>query len=285
MFGMKVAENPAIMYVSEKYFVQSYSVPFFRQHLCDLNPRKSMKIQMLYGKLAQYYDLIYSSKDYKREVAHLRELILKYKKSHGEELLDVACGTGNHLKYLRDDFLCTGIDIHEEILDVAREHVKGVTFERGDMMTFDLDKTFDIIVCLFSSIGYVKTYSNLKRTLRNFVQHAKPGGVIIIEPWLTRADYRVGSPHMTVYDGEEIKIARLSVSQIEENISVIDMHYLIAEKDKGVQHFVDRHELGLFEIDETLEYMKEAGLRAEYQEQGFMEGRGVFIGVKKKDRI
>lgn len=37
---------------------------------------------------------------------------------------------------------------------------------------------------------------------------------------------------MTTFDGEDVKIARLRVSKIEGNISVMDMHYLIAEKNK-----------------------------------------------------
>ena len=34
------------------------------------------------------------------------------------------------------------------------------------MIDMDLGKKFDVITCLFSSIGYVKTYSNLEQTAR-----------------------------------------------------------------------------------------------------------------------
>jgi len=242
-----------------------------------------MKKQMLYSELAKYYDLIYSFKNYRKEANRIKALVSKYKESKENELLDVACGTGHHLNYLKDAFSCTGVDISPEILEVAKKNAEGVAFEEADMSTMNLGKRFDVITCLFSSIGYVKTYSNLRRTINTFARHLKKGGIMLIEPWFTKSTYMVGSPHISTYDGKEIKIARLNISEIRGNLSVMDMHYLIAEKDKGVKHFVDRHELGLFEVDETLRIMKAAGLQSKFLKHGLMQDRGMFVGIKKLD--
>jgi ubiquinone/menaquinone biosynthesis C-methylase UbiE len=241
---------------------------------------ESMKKQVLYGELARYYDLIYSFKDYRKEAVRVRALISKYGKSEGNQLLDVACGTGHHLNYLKDTFSCTGVDISGDILDVARKNVKGVVFEQADMTMLHLGREFDAITCLFSSIGYVKTYSNLRKTIRSFAEHLKKGGVLLIEPWFTKSAYVSGSPHMTTYDGKDVKIARLNISKSRGNVSVIDMHYLVAEKDRDVKYFADRHELRLFEVDETLKIMRSAGLRSRFLKRGLMQGRGMFVGTR-----
>ena len=240
-----------------------------------------MKTQLLYRDLARYYDLIYSQKDYKKEVKYIRALIHRYKKSKGNKLLDIACGTGRHLKYLKQWFSCIGVDLNEEILNVAKKNVTGVVFKKADMITLHLNKKFDVITCLFSSIGYVKTRANLQKTLQNFADHLKSGGVVIIEPWITPSEYREGSSHMETYDGEDIKIARLSVSNRKGNISIIDMHYLIAEKNKNVAYFVDRHELGLFEMNEMLECMSDAGFNVQFVKKGLAGNRGLYVGIKK----
>jgi len=240
-----------------------------------------MKKELLYGELARYYDLIYSFKDYKKEAVRIKALISKYRKSEGKELLDVACGTGHHLEYLKDEFSCIGVDISNKILEVARKNVKGVVFKQADMTTLNLDKKFDVITCLFSSIGYVKTYRNLTKTVQNFSRHLKRGGVVLIEPWFTKSTYIPGYPHMDTYDSKEVKIARLNVSELRGSVSVMDMHYLIAEKNREVKHFVDRHELGLFEVDETLRTMKKAGLQSKFLKRGLMRKRGMFVGVKQ----
>jgi hypothetical protein len=85
---------------------------------------------------------------------------------------------------------------------------------------------------------------------------------------------------MSTYEDNDIKIARLSVSKIKENVSVLDMHYLIAIRNKDVKYFIDRHELGLFEINETLNLMKKAGLNAKFLKNGLKKDRGLFVGVK-----
>jgi hypothetical protein len=59
------------------------------------------------------------------------------------------------------------------------------------------------------------------------------------------------------------------------------MHYLVAERGKGVKHFVDRQESGLFEVDETLRIMKEAGLQSKFLKRGLVQKRGMFVGVKQ----
>lgn len=234
----------------------------------------------MYKELAKYYDFIYSWKDYKKEANRIYKLIKKYKNSDGNKLLDVGCGTGNHLKYFKYNFSCTGIDLNDEMVNVAKINVSDVFFTQADMINFDLNDRFDVIICLFSSIGYVKTYKNLEKTIVNFSKHLKSGGVVIIEPWFTKSTYWVGKPGMSTYDGEDIKIARINTTSLKNNLSIMEMHYIIAEKDKEVKYFVDSNELGLFEIDRFLEIMNDSGFKAEFLKDGLMKDRGLYLGIK-----
>jgi len=52
-----------------------------------------MADQAIYRDLAKYYDLIYTWKDYKKEANTIKQLIVAYKKTNGNTLLEVACGT------------------------------------------------------------------------------------------------------------------------------------------------------------------------------------------------
>ncbi len=240
-----------------------------------------MNKKSIYNEIAHYYDLLYSSKDYKKEAEKVMEIIERYKKSEGKELLEVACGTGKHLSYFKEKFLCTGTDLNQGILNIAKKRVRGVSFKKADMINMDIGREFDVITCLFSSIGYVKTRSNLKKTLKNFAKHLKKGGVVVIEPWFDKLTYKEGSPHMTIYEDKDIKIARLNVSKIKNDVSELEMHYLVGEKGKEVKYFTDKHQLGLFDTEETLRFMEEAGFRAKFLKRGLMKNRGLFVGIKK----
>jgi ubiquinone/menaquinone biosynthesis C-methylase UbiE len=241
----------------------------------------NMTKQLLHGKLAKYYDRVYSFKDYLDEAVRLQNLIIKYLKSGGNSLLDVACGTGLHLKHLKDDFSCTGVDVSKRMLKIARKNAKGVTFKEADMKTLRLGKQFDVIVCLLSSIGYVKTAASLEKTIRNFSRHLKKGGLALIEPSHAKSFYVSGKPRITTYDGKDTKIARVNVTRIRQATAVLNMHILIAERGKDAKYFLDRHELGLFGINNTLRIMKAAGLKSKYLKNGLMPGRELFVGIKK----
>ena len=240
-----------------------------------------MTQQLLHNKLAKYYDRVYSFKDYLDEAVRLQNLIIKYLESGGNSLLDVACGTGLHLKHLKDDFSCTGIDVSKSMLKIARKNTKGVTFKEADMKTMRLGKQFDVILCLLSSIGYVKTAASLEKTIWNFSKHLKKGGLALIEPSHTKSAYVNGEPRITTYDAKEAKIARVNYTNFRQATAVLNMHLLIAERGKDAKYFVDKHELGLFGINNTLRVMKAAGLKSKYLKNGLMPGRELFVGIKR----
>ncbi len=97
----------------------------------------------------------------------------------------------------------------------------------------------------------------------NFANHFNKGGVLIIEPWFTKSTYLVGESGMTTYDGKDVKIALLNTTKIEGDLSIMDMHYLIVERNEDVTHYIDTHELGLFDIEKTLEIIAKTDIQAE----------------------
>ncbi len=235
--------------------------------------------QLLYKKLAKYYDLIYSWKDYKKEANKIKSLIKKYKKSDGEELLDVACGTGQHLKCLKSNFSCTGIDINDEMLKIAKNNARGVLFKRANIANFNLNKKFDVVLCLFGSIAYLKSYKNLEKALKNLVNHLKRGGVMIIEGFIAKSEFKPNHLYVNSYDGKNVKVARIGTSKIKNGLMLADMHYLIGEKGK-INHFSETHELGLFDVNKVLKILKKFGLRGTFIKRGLMKDRGLYIGIK-----
>jgi hypothetical protein len=153
-----------------------------------------------------------------------------------------------------------------------------VAFHLGDMTDFNLNQQFDVVTCLFSSIGYVKTVDKLRRAIACMAKHLYLGGILVIEPWFTPDRFYSGTVHARFVNEPNLKIARMNVSAVDGRISVMDMHYLIGAP-AGIEHFVEHHELGLFEVGETQEAFEKAGLMVDYYPEGLMD-RGLFIGKK-----
>lgn len=235
--------------------------------------------QLFFRDFAGYYDIIHSQKDYKGESEKLKALISQHKKSEGKDLLEVACGTGKYLEYFKDGFNCTGVDINKGVLDIARARFPNLAFHEADMLDFDLQKQFDVVLCLFGSINYVKTWNALKQTINNFARHLKSGGCLIIEPFETPTSYKTGVS-VSTYAHNDFKIARLRVSEIKGGKAVISMHYLISKNNEQPLYLKDIHRLGLFEAETVTELLKKAGLNVVFLEEGLFPGKGLFIAVK-----
>ncbi|MGP0093428.1 MAG: class I SAM-dependent DNA methyltransferase [Xanthobacteraceae bacterium] len=234
----------------------------------------------MFTKSEPFYDAIYSWKDYAREAARLRELIAIHKRSAGHTLLDVACGTGGHIPYFRDAFAVEGLDLDPRMLEVARTRHAGIPFHQGDMVDFDLGRRFDVVVCLFSSIGYVKTEQRLRLAIANMARHVEPGGVLAIEPYFSPADWKTGrqAPGVNFVDRPELKIARMIVWNTEGTLVSSDFHYLVGTPD-GIEHFTERHEMGLFTEEQCRAAFTAARMTVTLDVEGLM-GRGLYLGTR-----
>ena len=227
-----------------------------------------------YGGL---YDLVYGGKDYAAETEKLRGFIDE-RALGAETLLDVACGTGQHLYHLRRYYEVEGLDLSQAQLQVARERNPNCTLHLGDMLTFDLGCRFDVVTCLFSSVGYMRSVDGLNQAVANMARHVEPGGLLVVEPWLTPESWLPGTLWSDYVDEPDLKVARISVSEVEGRLAVINFHILVARVAE-VDYFRERHELTLFTEDEYLASFRSAGLDVSFDPEGLI-GRGLYVGQK-----
>lgn len=230
----------------------------------------------MFSRSARIYDAIYASiRDYPKEAAELDRLIQE-RRPGARTLLDVACGTGAHLEHL-PGYELEGLDLDPEMLAIARERLPAVRFHQGDMADFDLGKRFDAVVCMFSSIGYVKTEERLRTAAAAFGRHLEPGGVLVVEPWLAPDVWQNRHIGSVFVEEPELRIARMNVAEREGDVSIVEFQYLVGTPD-GIERFSERHELGLFTVEQYLDAFRFAGLEVEHDSEGPM-GRGLYVGT------
>lgn len=229
----------------------------------------------MFSESAEYYDLIYGSKDYRGEVEKLRNLFAKYV-PEVRSILDVACGTAEHLRFL-SHYQTVGLDIDSAFIQLAKNKLPHADFHTADMSQFRLGMKFDVILCLFSSIGYLLDDESIRSTLSSFKNHLEPGGAMFIEPWLEPEAW-VSSPAamIAVEDGER-KVCRVMSSKRDGEQSFLDAYYLFVN-GTDVRYATERHELWLVSRKQWFDFFRDAGLQAEYLTDG-LTPRGLYVAT------
>lgn len=228
----------------------------------------------MYKRVAKFYDLLYRFKDYAAAVEQLHPLI-QHLNPNAKTLLDVACGTGKHLEYLRNYYQVEGLDLSPDMLNIARERCAEVPFHLGNMVNFTLDHTFDVITCLFSSISFVKTIENVEQAIACMAQHLQPDGIMVIEPWISPEQYWQNKIVANFVEEPELKIAWMYTHEIEDMVSVFNVNYLVGTPQE-VEYFTERHEMGLFTQEQYIQAFEKAGLVVDYDSKGLF-GRGMYV--------
>ena len=234
----------------------------------------------MYTRLAELYDVIYAKKDYAGEARMLHGVIDRCARTPRVErrtLLDVACGTGVHLSHLREWYDVEGIELSPWMLNVARGRLPDAPLHQYDMRHFDLGRRFDAVTCLFSAIGYARTVSELRRAIATMARHVLPGGLVIVEPWLTPDRFIDGRRHVVLAEGNGLEIARVVVCRRAGDASVLEMHHMVAS-ESGVERFFERHEMQLFTHEQYLAAFTAAGLVVVFDAEG-LTGRGLYVGL------
>lgn len=229
---------------------------------------------------ADVFESIYRSrgKDWRKEaldvVAHIRSQF-----PEADSLLDVACGTGSHLETFSELFRHTeGVEIAAPMLEYATKRLPGTPLHHGDMRTFRLERTFDAVCCMFCSIAYLDSPSEMRDAMRTMSKHLVPGGVLVIEPWWFPENFIDGYVAGDLSRDNGRTITRISHSIRQRDKTRMELRYVVGEAG-GITAFTEIELLSLFAKDDYVTAFTEAGCSVEYLEGG-PTGRGLFVGVR-----
>lgn len=239
-----------------------------------------------YGELARWYDPLYAAigKDHAEEADALLDLAVELG-VEATSLLDVACGTGLHLARFADRVEdVSGVDNAPAMVEIATERLGPGVVRHGDMRSFELERTFDVVTCLFSAIGHVRDEGDLDAAIARMAAHVTPGGVLLVEPWLTPDVVKPASDtprghrdlHTAVTDAGIVTRVLRSVRRGE--VLVLEFAWAVATDD-GVDTAVESYRMPLFTRERYLEAMDRAGLDATWREPTALHAaRGLLVG-------
>lgn len=236
--------------------------------------------------VSHVYDLLYRGRgqDFAADARTLVDLAATRGTAFPTSALDVACGTGEHLRHLRG-FVgdVAGLEASAAMCGIATAKLHGAPVVTGDMRSFDLGRTFDLVCCLTSSVGYMTGPGELAAALRAMARHVSPGGVLVLDPYWTPETFLDGYVgHEVVREGQRV-VVRLSTSHRAGRHVTHHAEYLISN-DAAIRHAVHEQSLTLFTDEEYREALRRAGCTAEHVSvSGGFAARGLFVGRPRRN--
>ena len=101
--------------------------------------------------------------------------------------VDVACGTGIAVaRFAGEGYRVTGVDRSPAMLTQARRRVaaaglRGVTFIEADMRAFVVERSADLVTCMYDSLNYLLEAADLAAAFRCAAAALRVGGLYIFD--------------------------------------------------------------------------------------------------------
>ncbi len=231
---------------------------------------EQMSAAKLYDELAWTWEILVSEEEYIPEAKFVKKMVEKYKKTPGNELLDVGCGAGHHHLFLKDDFEVVGIDGSEKMLELARRRNPELVYHLGDMRTFQLNGKFDVVMAM-DMIMYNLTYSDLEKTLTNLSNHLLVGGVLLFYVENLKGKFEQNKTRFKKHKKGNIEIVLIE-NDYDPNSddTEFECHLIFLIRKEGrFEIEVDKHRMGLFELDKMSEICEKLNLKTHLYDLDF----------------
>ncbi|MBC7888282.1 MAG: class I SAM-dependent methyltransferase [Ferruginibacter sp.] len=134
----------------------------------------------LYKTLAEIYEAMYKTFiDYEEEFNLYSQLLMKY---NCRSLVEIGCGTGNlTARFVETGFDYTGMDISDDMLDIAKRNNPGCRFMKSGMQSFVLARQTDSAIITGRTISYLLTNKEVSDCLIAIHKNLHTPGILCFD--------------------------------------------------------------------------------------------------------
>ena len=208
---------------------------------------------MVFDAYSEYYDLLYTDKDYSAEATYIDALIKRHAPA-AKYILELGCGTGAHAEHLaRMGYHVCGIDMSAGMIERAQKLLaklpvdiaQRLSFSASDIRSARLNSTYDITIALFHVMSYQNTNPDLMKVLQTAYDHLNNNGFFLFDYWYGPSVLtQLPETRVKRFENDAVHVTRIAEPEIHFNCNVVDVNYTVIVKDKhsdAITELTEKH--------------------------------------------
>jgi SAM-dependent methyltransferase len=178
-----------------------------------------------------------------RFTIRVRDRIDRYM-PQASSLLELGCGTGTALAGIQEMPSLVGLDASPWMLSIARSKVPSATFIEGDMASFELNRQFDVVICVFDTLNHLTAFDRWVSMFDCVHSHLVDGGIFIFDVATLGFLKRINDMAPLTYDiGSDVMITN---TELTDDVLTLDYRiFKHLEEDRFVLRYESISELAV----------------------------------------
>jgi len=201
-------------------------------------------------------------------------------KAEFKNILDLGCGTGRIDKYfIEKGCFVHGVDLSEDMIAIAKDlHPQSnATFEVANMLDFQTQNTYDLVLCICDSLNYILGFENQIAVLKKAYDALSKEGTFIFD---VHSQYKINELFKNYVEEDESEdfyfywsVKKTATNQITHFVVIEDLNEDIRVEEKHVQES--------YPIENYINALKEIGFNHIEYSETFQENQRVVFVAKK----
>lgn len=217
-----------------------------------------------YRDFAFIYDELMNDVDYDKWVDYVEEIIKK-EGAQVQNILELACGTGNMtIPLTKKGYDIAGIDISREMLEVALEKAEKEGVElvllQQDIAELDFDvENLDCVLCACDGFNYITYDDDLENVFTKVHELLKPGGIFIFDISSYYKLSEILGNNIYGENREDVAYMWRNCFDPEENLVEMELAFFVKDEDGKFDRFEEIHQQRAYTEEEIIDILSDSG--------------------------
>jgi len=214
----------------------------------------------VFEKYSELYNLLYSDKDYSKEVEYILKKLKQFN-CKSKNILEYGSGTCIHGGLLVEKgYNLTGVELSEKMFLIGKSHIKERKIEdrfnlvNDNIVAYWDQKKYGLILSLFHVISYLTSNEGLCKVFENASNQLEQGGLFIFDVWYAPSVLNLKpQAKIKTFENNELKIIRFTKPLVNYNENVVDVNFelvIIDKKTNQVSFLDETHKMRYLSLPE-----------------------------------